>query len=50
MDDIAFVSLSLFAQTPIWTGDKILREGLIHKGFDPVLDTMEIQSIRLGKS
>ena len=32
-DDISFVALSLFLDIKIWTGDKILIEGLRKKGF-----------------
>lgn len=42
MDDIAFVALSLFLDTKLWTGDKRLREGLIQKGFTNCITTQEI--------
>lgn len=42
IDDIAFVALSLFLDTKLWTGDKRLREGLLKKGFTKKITTQEI--------
>jgi len=42
-DDIAFVALSIFLDAHLWTGDKILYNGLKNKGFDKVIFTSEIQ-------
>lgn len=44
MDDIAFVALSLYLQAALWTGDKVLYNGLKLKGFDKVLSTAEVRN------
>jgi len=47
MDDIAFVTLSLFMEnTPIWTGDEKLRTGIQKKGFKDILSTPDIIRLR----
>ena len=43
MDDIAFVALTLYLQAYLWTGDKVLYNGLKSKGFDKVLSTTELK-------
>jgi predicted nucleic acid-binding protein len=43
MDDIAFVALSLYLQAYLWTGDKILYNGLKLKEFEKVLSTTELK-------
>ena len=48
-DDIAFVALSLHLDGILWTGDKKLRNGLILKGFDSVIDTQQLFSIQKKK-
>ncbi|MDX2247192.1 MAG: PIN domain-containing protein [Bacteroidia bacterium] len=46
MNDIAFVSLSLFLDMKIWTGDKKLRNGLTAKGFNRFITTQELLQYR----
>jgi predicted nucleic acid-binding protein len=46
MDDIAFVALSQFLQTTLWTGDKRLISGLRSKGFVSVITTTELYQLR----
>jgi predicted nucleic acid-binding protein len=48
IDDIAFVALSIYLQAYLWTGDKILYNGLISKGFDKVLSTAELKQQLFG--
>lgn len=42
IDDIAFVALSDFLEAHLWTGDKVLYEGLKAKGYAKVLSTQEL--------
>jgi len=44
-DDVAFVALSIFLDAHLWTGDKILYNGLKNKGFDKVILTSEIKEM-----
>ena len=44
-DDISFVALSIFLDAHLWTGDKVLYNGLIRKGFDKVILTSELDKI-----
>lgn len=46
MDDIAFVSLALFLDGRLWTGDKNLREGLLAKGLESCISTQELLQLR----
>ncbi len=46
MDDIAFVALSGFLNSRLWTGDKELREALLSKGFSQGLSTDELYHLR----
>jgi predicted nucleic acid-binding protein len=48
IDDIAFVALSLYLQAYLWTGDKVLYDGLKSKGFDKVLSTTELKQQLFG--
>jgi putative PIN family toxin of toxin-antitoxin system len=45
-DDIAFVALALYLQAFLWTGDKVLYNGLKMKGFNNVLSTADIKELR----
>lgn len=45
-NDIAFVALSHFLDAKLWTGDKVLYSGLKEKGFDQVLNTLEISILK----
>ena len=44
-DDISFVALSIFLNAYLWTGDKILYNGLQNKGFDKVILTSTLRKI-----
>jgi predicted nucleic acid-binding protein len=46
MDDIAFVAMSKYLQTILWTGDKKLQKGLIKKGFTSVMNTQQLLDLR----
>jgi len=41
-DDISFVALSIFLDAYLWTGDKVLYNGLQNKGFDKVVMTSNL--------
>ena len=41
-DDIAFIALTLHLDGILRTGDKKLRAGLAHKGFDSLINTQEL--------
>jgi predicted nucleic acid-binding protein len=42
-DDAPFLALAIQLNAKFWTGDKKLREGLLHKGYLDVLNTNEVQ-------
>jgi len=44
-DDISFVALSIFLNAYLWTGDKVLYNGLIDRGFEKVVLTSELVKI-----
>ena len=44
--DTPYVAFSMFFKTKIWSGDKVLRNGLILKGFKKVLTTEELFELR----
>ncbi|MDR2683396.1 MAG: PIN domain-containing protein [Dysgonamonadaceae bacterium] len=44
-DDISFVALSIYLDAYLWTGDKVLYNGLKSKGFNKVISTVEIKDI-----
>ena len=44
-DDCSFVALAIFLDAYLWTGDKILYNGLINRGFDKVLLTSELEGL-----
>jgi predicted nucleic acid-binding protein len=44
-DDIAFVALSLYLDAYLWTGDKVLYQGLKKKGFDKILLTPDLKAM-----
>jgi predicted nucleic acid-binding protein len=48
IDDIAFVALSIYLQAYLWTGDKVLYNGLKSKGFDKILSTTELKQQLFG--
>jgi predicted nucleic acid-binding protein len=43
VDDIPFVALALYLDAYLWTGDKILYNGLKAKGFEKVVSTQELK-------
>lgn len=44
--DTPYVAFSMFFKCKIWSGDKILRNGLITKGFSNVITTSELFELR----
>jgi predicted nucleic acid-binding protein len=48
--DIPYVAFSLFYKCKIWSGDKVLRNGLEHKGFKKIISTEELFDLRENKS
>ncbi len=47
-DDIAFVALSLYLRSYLWTGDKMLYDGLKDKGFDKIVSTNDLKTTLMG--
>lgn len=47
MNDISFVTLSLFLDLKLWTGDKTLMKGLQQKGFENIITAQEILESRI---
>ena len=47
--DTPYVAFSLFYKCKIWSGDKVLRNGLENKGFKNVISTDELFKIRETK-
>jgi predicted nucleic acid-binding protein len=47
--DTPYVAFSMFFKCKIWSGDKVLRNGLINKGFRNVITTDELFEIRETK-
>ena len=47
-DDIVFVALSLSLNAYLWTGDKVLYDGLKAKGFKNILNTRDIMQHSLN--
>lgn len=44
-DDIPFVALALAFDAKLWTGDKVLVDGLRRKGFNSVITTAELSGL-----
>jgi predicted nucleic acid-binding protein len=44
-DDTVYLALAIQLKSPLWTGDKRLRKGLIKNGSDLTLDTALLRSI-----
>jgi predicted nucleic acid-binding protein len=45
VDDSDFVTLTKYLKGKLWTGDKILYDGLKNRGFKQVLNTTEIAKL-----
>ncbi len=50
IDDVDFVALTKFLKATLWTGDKILHNGLKKKNFKRVLNTQELFELRTLKN
>lgn len=46
IDDIDFLALTKFLRATLWTGDKVLYNGLKKQGFKKVLNTSEMIALR----
>ena len=44
--DTPYVAFSMFLKSKIWSGDKVLRNGLILKGFKKIITTEELFDLR----
>lgn len=49
-DDTDFVALTKFLRATLWTGDKVLYNGLKKAGFKKTLNTAELLALRTTKS
>ncbi len=49
-DDVDFIALTKFLKGTLWTGDKILYNGLKKKDFKRVLNTQELLELRTFKN
>ena len=49
IDDIDFVALSKFLNATLWTGDKVLYNGLKKNGFKRIINTSELLTLRTSK-
>jgi predicted nucleic acid-binding protein len=50
IDDTDFVALTKFLKATLWTGDKVLYNGLKKSGFKKLLNTTELLALRTNKS
>jgi predicted nucleic acid-binding protein len=50
IDDTDFVALTKFLKATLWTGDKVLYNGLKKSGFKKLLNTTELLTLRTTKS
>lgn len=48
MNDVAFITLSEYLNVKLWTGDKVLIQGLKKKGFTNVINTDELFAERMN--
>ena len=44
-DDFAFIAVSNFLNALLWTGDKVLVEGLRKKGYKNIITTLELSKL-----
>lgn len=49
IDDIDFVALTKFLKAHLWTGDKVLYNGLKQHGFTKVFSTKEMVDLKINK-
>ena len=50
IDDTDFVAMTKFLKATLWTGDKVLYNGLKKIGFKKILNTTELTALRTTKS
>ena len=50
IDDTDFVAMTKFLKATLWTGDKVLYNGLKKIGFKKILNTTELLALRTTKS
>ena len=50
IDDTDFVALTKFLKATLWTGDKVLYNGLKKLNFKKLLNTTELLAVRMSKS
>jgi predicted nucleic acid-binding protein len=50
IDDTDFVALTKFLKATLWTGDKVLYNGLKKLGFKKLINTAELLALRAAKS
>lgn len=50
IDDVGFVALTKFLWATLWTGDKMLYNGLKKINFKKIINTSELLSLRTTKS
>ena len=50
IDDTDFVAMTKFLKATLWTGDKVLYNGLKKIGFKKILNTTELLALRATKS
>jgi predicted nucleic acid-binding protein len=50
IDDIDFVALTKFLRATLWTGDKMLYNGLKKINFKKIINTPELLALRITKS
>jgi predicted nucleic acid-binding protein len=46
IDDIDFIALAKYLKGRLWTGDKILYQGLKNKGFKLIINTSDLIKLR----
>jgi len=49
IDDIDFVALTMFLRSTLWTGDKILYNGLKKTNFKKVVNTADLLALSISK-
>lgn len=49
LDDTDFVALAKLLRASLWTGDKVLYNGLKKRGFKKLLNTAELLALRVAK-